>query len=250
MKFSDDYRFVVSIPCSASSPPTSSSQLLQDLDSIFTTSDQSKVEDEDWSAVHTPSTPTSDLDHSQAILTPSSSFSLPSRFPAGSQADPPTKLTSLPTLASLSRPDLLFQHSTPYIIHVRHERNRQWNSHPSGGSTIQLPDRIIIQSTHEPSLKLMHDYFSKWTRSDPQTREKIPVMRHTLSPSCLVPGTSYDTLIIEPFSQVSARSGSVLNTALYLAFIESMLGYELSSRGSANGNSGEFWELRRMTAFV
>ncbi|RMZ86777.1 hypothetical protein DV736_g5995, partial [Chaetothyriales sp. CBS 134916] len=223
IRASDDQTFfILLIPSKPLVSSTSSTQLLQDLDKIFSTAPEpSKLEEDDeWA---------SDSIQLQPILTPVASFS------TTSESAQPSIQSSVPVLSALPRPDLLFSRNTPYIIHLRYEGHR-----------------VVLQSTHQPSLNLIHDYFSKWSRGDPLTRDKVPLLRKTLVASSLGPGTYYDTLVVEYFSQVSSRSGIILNPSLFECFIESVLGYEAVGRGNANagGGNGVFWEFRRTAAFI
>lgn len=183
------------------------------------------------------------------IQTPMSSSGFSSDFLV-SKPNPVTQASPVPRVKDLPPPDRLLSQSKFHVMCLRIERNRQHVVQTPANSSLQhLSDRIIIQSTHEPSLQLIHDYFTKWTRPDVQTREKVPLMRHTLCPSAVGPNY-HDTLVVEPFSQVSARSGSMLNPALYQCFIEGTLGYEIVYRSTSEGHNGASWEFCRSRPFA
>lgn len=183
------------------------------------------------------------------LRTPVTSISSSSELPVD-QSNPGPDVSPVPKLESLPRPDQLFLQSRLYIISMRVERDRQYLSQGAANATTHhLPDRLVLQSTHEQSLKLVHDYFTKWTRPDPQSREKVPLVRHTLSPSAIGHG-SHDTLVVEPFSQVSGRSGSMLNPVLYQCFIERVLGYETVYQDISQSHNGASWEFRRTRPFA
>ena len=239
LSLSNHSTFILSLSSKPSTSGSPAQDLLHDLDNLFSKSSQplsSGERQDDTSSMITSAA--SDFDDFEPVFTPTSSvFGLPSR-PAAQH--PSTTPQTFPSLASLARPDILLSKIAIHIIHLRIERIRQPDR--------SQPDRITLQATHEPSLKLLHEYFLKYNRSDPQTREKIPLLRHTLGQSCLGPGMAHDTLIIEPFSQMSARSGAVMNVALYQAFIESVLGYEVVHRGQSGAEVA--WEYRRTTPFA
>src|SRR5437764_9522184 len=81
-------------------------------------------------------------------------------------------------------------------------------------------------------LTKLHDYFSKWNQSGSQTREKVPLLFFTLGASCFGPGKTYDTLVIELFSQVSARMAVWRNAAIVQAFVQARPGPGITPRSS------------------
>lgn len=176
------------------------------------------------------------------IMTPMSSLTFNSSLPY-SNLNATAKAQPLPSLETLPRPEQLFSRSKRYIISMRLDSN------PYYQVSTHIPDRLVIQSSHEQSLRLIHDYFTKWTRPDVQTHDKVPLMRHNLCASA-VGHSTYDTLIVEPFSQLSSRSSSLLNPALYQCFVEDVLGYETVYRGTIGGNGGLHWEFRRSGPFT
>lgn len=243
VRWFDKKGLVLYIPIALATAPTPSCQwMLEHLESLFT---EPKKTSNPFQQEYRPSTSSSMTD----IMTPMSSSTFSTGFPF-SKPDPVAEASPFPKIESLPRPDHLLSQSRPYIIHMWIERNQQHVLAMNANSSLKnLPYRITIQSTHEPSLKLIHDYFTKWTRFDSHTRDKVPLMRHTLHPSAI--GHNYhDTLVVEPFSQGSGRSGSALNPALYQSFIENVLGYDVVDRSTSDGHIGAGWEFRRSRAFA
>ena len=237
-------------------------------DSGPATDDESN--DREWSAVRTPDTPRTTAttsSFSELNLTPTRTVSH-SRVPSSasqSQRQHSSQLhatytlptpTTFPTLTSLPRPDLLFSSTPPYLIHIRFLPS----SYSTPNSYQQGPlSKIHVSATHPPSLQLLHDYFRRWTRRDPNastdvSRGEIPMVNYTLFSSVLGPGAVIDTLVIEPWSQIGARRGDgyVASVVQVLAFVEGVLGYKRvggDQRGTCSGD-GVFWELRRDIGFA
>jgi len=63
----------------------------------------------------------------------------------------------LPSLQTLPRPDILFRTLTPYLIQVS-----------SMGA-----NSVTVTATHEPSLRLLAEYFQRWIKNDPQDVRKV-----------------------------------------------------------------------------
>lgn len=176
------------------------------------------------------------------VMTPMSSMTFSSDFPAPTTNGSPTPM---PKLENLPRPDQLFSQSKIHIISMRMQRD----TGKAGNRKVEL----ILQSTHEQSLKLIHDYFTRWTRTDMQTRDKLSLVRHTLCPST-VGQLSHDTLVVEPsnYTWAVARNteGTVPNPVHYQCFIENVLGYEVVHRDTLPLCNGSIWEFRRTVPFA
>ena len=71
-------------------------------------------------------------------------------------AVPLPRVTSLPTAASLPRPDILFGSTLPYTLIVR---NRS--------------DGIDIDCSHAPTLNLIYEYFNRHTRKNMVDHRKV-----------------------------------------------------------------------------
>ena len=63
----------------------------------------------------------------------------------------------LPTVETLSRPDILFRSLTPYLLNV----------------TLQSTNKLVVQGTHEPSLQLLSDYLQRWMKRDHRDIRKV-----------------------------------------------------------------------------
>ncbi|KAF3904388.1 hypothetical protein ABW21_db0202165 [Orbilia brochopaga] len=68
------------------------------------------------------------------------------------QAQAPAEILpeKLPSLATLARPEALFETQTPYLIYVRRYGNKE----------------LHIEGSHHASLTLICEYFQKWLRKD------------------------------------------------------------------------------------
>jgi hypothetical protein len=63
----------------------------------------------------------------------------------------------LPTIETLSRPDILFRSLTPYLLNV----------------TLYGTNKLVVQGTHEPSLQLLSDYLQRWMKRDHRDVRKV-----------------------------------------------------------------------------
>ncbi|KAG8529608.1 uncharacterized protein KY384_006245 [Bacidia gigantensis] len=113
---------------------------------------------------------------------------------------------SLPALDTLARPDILFGSLVPYhmIIDLR-------------------SDRLSIQGSHQPSLDLLFRYLKKHIGGNPDTAEKIPLLKVELHRSNFGYGNLQDRMSIERHSE--HFKWIELSPVLPIAFIEGVLGY-------------------------
>ncbi|KAK2744943.1 hypothetical protein FQN57_004073 [Myotisia sp. PD_48] len=136
---------------------------------------------------------------------------------------------SLPAVASIPRPDVLFASAPPYILHVTKHTN-----HPS---------HIVVYGTHEPSLKLLCDYLERWTKVDHSDPSRPPFVKVAMHQSIFGVGLTHDRLIIEPSTDHQNRAN--LNPMVVLGFVEGILGYR-----QTNATGGHTWEYRREAPFT
>lgn len=111
--------------------PSQSAQVVQDLES---------PDDEGWAEL------TSNADDSRQSTQPRMGDS-----PSQPCAD------AMPCLQTLPRPEILFQKTIPYLMHV------------SATGT----NKITVNGTHEPSLRLLAEYLTRWIKTDPQDVRKV-----------------------------------------------------------------------------
>jgi hypothetical protein len=79
------------------------------------------------------------------------------------------KILSLPSIETLSRPEILFSSLLPYYVIVNH----------SGGG-------IQIEGSHQPTIDLVHAYFQKHTRKNMNlTTQVLPLYHGALHPGLL-----------------------------------------------------------------
>jgi hypothetical protein len=124
------------------------------------------------------------------------------------------KVEVLPRFDSLPRPEELFRTIIPYVLILR----------AYSGS-------VVIRGTHQPSLELISDYFSRHAKTDQNDTRKVPLVKVELKASQFGMGVSYDSLHIEPLNE--RKTWVEINEALFMSFIQGILGYELvSSEGS------------------
>ncbi|KIY66244.1 hypothetical protein CYLTODRAFT_38800 [Cylindrobasidium torrendii FP15055 ss-10] len=158
------------------------------------------VEDEDWADVKTPPLPSSRSGDTATL-------------PTAADGTP----TCLPTVDQLPRPSDLFASKAPYTLIV------------TAGH-----DRLEIQCSHEPSLQLLHDYLKKHAKVNQNDSLRRPIYTLALFESDFC-ASVMDTLWVE-HTMKWLRS---INPTLVLAFVESVLGYELVS------STASTWMYRR-----
>ncbi|KAK0452296.1 hypothetical protein EV421DRAFT_1898047 [Armillaria borealis] len=125
----------------------------------------------------------------------------------------------LPALSSLPPPSDLFTSTAPYILTIfLHDRPE-----------IQ---RLTVQCSHEPTLKLLKEYLEKWAESHSM---KLSPIESKVCPRII------DTLVVKP-STLWDRYDKV-NPAIILAFVEGVVGYKMVY------TTGSFWMYRRTTLF-
>ncbi|OCT52910.1 hypothetical protein CLCR_10326 [Cladophialophora carrionii] len=214
----DRCTFIVTLPKKASSHAwnSASSAFAEDLETLF---EPSKSPD----AVQ--STQSHDDDDWAELTSNGDSKSLNIRTRPDDQ--PPQMLKDLPSLQTLPRPEILFQTTLPYLIHVV--------SHNTS--------KVTVSGTHEPSLRLLAEYLQRWIKTDPQDIRKIPYWRITMHESKLGLGMFHDSLTIEPFDH--HQRNTVVNVSLILAFIQGILGYHPVPGPS----SAAYWEFQRSVSF-
>jgi hypothetical protein len=126
------------------------SAFAEDFEAIFEPEKETKIsktrqsqthEDDDWAEL-TSNADTQSLD----IRTRSSEQPRPTQ-------------ERLPSLATLPRPEILFQQTTPYLLHIT-----------KGGA-----GNVTVSGTHEPSLRLLAEYLQKWIKTDPQDVRKVKI---------------------------------------------------------------------------
>ncbi|KAJ6256437.1 hypothetical protein Dda_8938 [Drechslerella dactyloides] len=182
----------------------------------------SAVDEDDWSVVP----PTSAA--APAIAPVQRNFDTP-------QAQAPAEVLpeKLPTLATLARPEILFETQTPYLIYVR-----------------KYGDKALhIEGSHQGSLTLICEYFQKWVRKD-----------RNYNGNCANFGFGFDypqVLEIDKqtslfglnagfdYVKISCNRWELLNPTPFLAFIEIVLKYKL-----VEASSGVTWFYRRDTKFI
>ncbi|KAK0480678.1 hypothetical protein IW261DRAFT_1473872 [Armillaria novae-zelandiae] len=123
-----------------------------------------------------------------------------------------------PVLSSLPPPLDLFTSTAPYIL------------------TLTLPvdpQLVIVNCSHEPTLKLLNGYLQKWGKAHSM---KLFPIKSKVCPEMV------DTLIVKPKSSFWHRDAKV-NPAIILAFIEGVVGYEMVY------TTGSFWMYHRTTVF-
>ncbi|KIW89577.1 uncharacterized protein Z519_09733 [Cladophialophora bantiana CBS 173.52] len=221
--------FIILLPKTAKFQTThAASAFAEDFESIFdpptsSSHDQEAVkghhqihDDEDWA----------ELESVPETKSASISISTTNRVAVPYTPEPNTDV--LPSLETLPRPEILFQTTTPYLMVVS-----------SNGL-----NKVTVNATHEPSLRLLAEYLKRWIRTDPQDVRKIPYLRIKLNESSFGFGLFSDSLTIEPFDHYQRHV--VVNVALILTFIQGVLGYQRVIEMSGAGN----WEFRRDTPFA
>ncbi|KAK0480677.1 hypothetical protein IW261DRAFT_1133701 [Armillaria novae-zelandiae] len=128
----------------------------------------------------------------------------------------------LPLLASLREPSALFTSTAPYILTL---------SFPDGP---HLPS-MIVNCSHEPTLKLLKTYLERWAKADSMTLTLVESNVFPRMTDCLV-GTFHDL--------APERGVKIVNPTVILAFIEGVVGYHLVH------TTGSYWMYRRTTAFA
>lgn len=113
----------------------------------------------------------------------------------------------MPSLDTLSRPELLFANVAPYHMVLRH-----------------TAQSLTIEGSHQPSLELLCAYFKKWTKSM-QYNSEMPRLQITLKESSFGLGVLYDALLIEPSG--NRQTWIHLNPILVISFIEYVLRYQM-----------------------
>ncbi|KAF3929408.1 hypothetical protein ABW19_dt0208638 [Dactylella cylindrospora] len=127
----------------------------------------------------------------------------------------------LPSLATLGRPEILFETSTPYLIYVRKFGNKE----------------LHIESSHQGSLNLICDYFQKWVRKDRNYNGNVIEISKQASLFGLNAGFDY--------VKIECNRWELLNPTPFLAFIEIVLKYQL-----VEAASGMTWFYRRDVKFI
>ncbi|KAG8807219.1 hypothetical protein FRC17_004591 [Serendipita sp. 399] len=146
---------------------------------------------------------------------------VPVSRPAGSQRAP--KVLSLPSIDTLARPENLFSSILPYTLIVRH-----------------TGEGIEIEGSHQPTLQLIHDYFTKYARKNLNDTRQIPHFLTNFVQSAWGSGTYHDAVRI---SREDNRASWVrVQITPVLAFVEGVCGYELHSSDGA-------WVFRRYEPF-
>ncbi|KIW02700.1 uncharacterized protein PV09_06138 [Verruconis gallopava] len=144
---------------------------------------------------------------------------------AGEQHVPKTPSSDvLPNVNMLERPEELMKRP-PYHLILTH---------------VQYGKSISIQCSHQPSLQLISDYFSKWTKRNHNQTTKPPAAEITMKESCFGLGLLFDRLELELNSH-DYKHG--LSPPLILAFVESVLGYRMTYQDASS------WTFRRDIAF-
>ncbi|KIM31283.1 hypothetical protein M408DRAFT_21345 [Serendipita vermifera MAFF 305830] len=131
---------------------------------------------------------------------------------------------SLPTVATLPRPDNLFVTLLPYTVILRR----------TGGG-------IDIESSHQPTLELIVEYFKRHARKNLNDSRQIPYFKIELVASFWGSGTYHDVCRIT--KEDSRASWINAEITPILAFIEGVCGYDLYK------TDGE-WIFRRTEPFV
>ncbi|EXJ60290.1 hypothetical protein A1O7_04442 [Cladophialophora yegresii CBS 114405] len=211
----DTSAFIITLPKKTSSQALSAapSAFAEDLETLFepakysdpVQSAQSHNDDDDWAE----------------LASNGDSMSLNIRTRPAEQ--PPQILKDLPSLQTLPRPEILFQTTLPFLMHVI--------SHDTS--------KITVNGTHEPSLRLLGEYLQRWIKTDLQDVRKIPYWRITMHESKLGLGLFHDSLTIEPFDH--HQRNAAVNVSLILAFIQGILGYHAVHGLSSSG----YWEFQR-----
>jgi hypothetical protein len=137
-------------------------------------------------------------------------------------ASRPAPLDSLPNINVIDRPEELTKRP-PYHMILRSDDRR-----------------MVVQGSHQPSLELLAEYLKRWSKKNHNFTNKPPSAEVTLRGSCFGLGTLFDRVEIEPQHN---DNWTLLNPALLLVFIESVLGYRLTFQ------EGSVWHFRRDTGF-
>ncbi|KAK6355583.1 hypothetical protein TWF696_004683 [Orbilia brochopaga] len=127
----------------------------------------------------------------------------------------------LPSLATLARPEVLFETQTPYLIYVRKYGNKE----------------LHIEGSHQGSLTLICEYFQKWVRKDRNYNGNILELEKQTSLFGLNAGFDY--------VKITCNRWELLNPTPFLAFIEIVLKYKL-----VEASSGVTWFYRRDTKII
>ncbi|MCJ1439814.1 MAG: hypothetical protein MMC23_000295 [Stictis urceolatum] len=131
----------------------------------------------------------------------------------------------MPALQSLPPPSVLFS-KPPYILYILITRAS-----------------ISVNGNHEPSLRLLSEYLSKWARPNTNDTRNPPFCKVELRESYLRDGVR-DLLVLEPYDQRWA-CWMDMRPAVALAFVEGVLGYVRDG-----GEGGRVVVYRRERAFV
>ncbi|CAK9787101.1 unnamed protein product [Cutaneotrichosporon oleaginosum] len=111
----------------------------------------------------------------------------------------------LPLVGSLPRPDDLLLRP-PYNLRVQASRSL-----------------VVVESSHSPTLQLLHDYLTQWCRVNHHRTDEPPLIDITLHLSPFALGQTFDRLELEGGKQLR----DVLPTAsIVLNIVEGVLGYD------------------------
>jgi hypothetical protein len=144
----DRSTFIISLPKKTSPQGlnTAPSAFAEDLETIFEPhqsldrKSSQNQDDDDWAEL------TSNADNKSLNI--------------GTRPDAPSAHSipnDLPSLQTLPRPEILFQTTLPYLMHVS-----------SNGT-----NKVTVNGTHEPSLRLLAEYLQRWIKTDPQDIRKV-----------------------------------------------------------------------------
>ncbi|KAJ3123299.1 hypothetical protein HK098_002036 [Nowakowskiella sp. JEL0407] len=138
---------------------------------------------------------------------------------------PKPRITRLPKLTSLDRPENLFKDILPYIVLVR-----------------RTAKGIEIEGNHSPTLVLIAEYFRKYLKKDLQNANQDPFLEINLCSSNYGSGLNYDVLKIE--RRFERNSWVNVGITSVLSFIEGVCGYDFVSV-----THGSEWFFKRGSKF-
>ncbi|KAL0948634.1 hypothetical protein HGRIS_010441 [Hohenbuehelia grisea] len=121
----------------------------------------------------------------------------------------------LPSVNTIPRPQDHFQATTPYTLLLDYTRGEQ--------------QMLQIFSSHQKSLQLLADYFSRWGTKNFKDSRYPTILNIQLRDSTLCSGVN-DTLVIRPYYTKEFE----VNPALAISFIEGTLGYQLVHTNGTN----------------
>ncbi|CAK7273552.1 hypothetical protein SEPCBS119000_005714, partial [Sporothrix epigloea] len=134
----------------------------------------------------------------------------------------PIRSSSLATLDSLPKPEELFLRPPYHLIIADYGHQK-----------------IVVHSSHSPSLHLLGEYMKRWCRINPHDSRRPPAVEVIYNQSCWGSAAMSDMVTLTS----EANNVFKFNPALVLAFVEGVLGYEKVSTEQG------IWTYRRLEPF-